>query len=171
MTQVAVIGNGGGGKSTLCRKLSRAKGLPLHVVDKIQFKPGWVPTPAEEIRRWHEEILAQDRWIIDGWGGWDNIEARFAAADTLIFVDHPLYIHYLWAMKRQLTCLLRSSPDGPEECPMLPVTWRMLQVIHRVHHTMRPRLLDLVERYRGEKQIFHIRSPRELRRFLQEHCA
>src|SRR5205823_5961935 len=112
MSRVAIIGNAGGGKSTLARRLSRAKGLPLHVIDRIQWKPGWVAAPAEEVRRPHEEILAQERWIIDGWGGRENIEARFAAADTIIYVDHPLYVHYWWAMKRQLQCGFRPQPDG-----------------------------------------------------------
>jgi adenylate kinase family enzyme len=36
MTRVAVIGNAGGGKSTLCRTLSRARQLPLFPIDQIQ---------------------------------------------------------------------------------------------------------------------------------------
>lgn len=32
----------------------------------------------------------------------DLMEARFAAADTIIFVDLPLYVHYWWTIKRQV---------------------------------------------------------------------
>ncbi len=35
MTQVAVIGNAGGGKSTLSRRLSQAIGLPLYSIDML----------------------------------------------------------------------------------------------------------------------------------------
>ena len=170
MTNVAIIGNAGGGKSTLSRRLSQAIGLPLHTIDLIQWKPGWVATPAEELQQKHEAILAQDRWIIDGWGGWDNIAARFDAADTIILIDFPLYIHYWWAMKRQFQCIFRPRPDLPEGCPMLPMTGRLIKLMWTIHHQMRPRLLNMVKDLHSEKQVFHIRSPRELRRFIREHC-
>jgi adenylate kinase family enzyme len=171
MTKVAVIGNAGGGKSALSRKLSQAQSLPLHEVDRVQFRPGWVPTPAEDIKAWHDDLMRQDRWLIDGWGGWDNIEARFAAADTIILVDFPLRIHYWWSIKRQFKSLFRPRPDGPEGCPLLPVTWLMMKVIWMVHRKMRPRLLELTDRYREGKTLHHLRSPKELRRFLREYAG
>ncbi len=170
MTQVAIIGNAGGGKSTLSRRLSQVIGLPLHSIDLIQWKPGWIAAPAEEVRQKHEAILSQEKWIIDGWGDWDNIEARFAAADTIILVDFPLYIHYWWAMKRQFMCLFRPRPDGPEGCPMLPMTWRLLQLMWMIHYKMRPRLLEMAGSLPSNNRVFHLRSPRELRRFVREHC-
>jgi adenylate kinase family enzyme len=170
VTQIAVIGNAGGGKSTLCRQLGLAKGLPVYAVDKIQWKPGWVPAPAEEIEQKHGELLSEDRWIIDGWGGWDNIRARFDKADTIIFVDHPLWVHYWWALKRQFMCLFRPRPDGPADCPMLPMTWQLFKMIWAIHRNARPRLMELVENYRQNKKVFHLHSPRELRRFVREHC-
>jgi ABC-type protease/lipase transport system fused ATPase/permease subunit len=38
MKRVAVFGNAGGGKSTLARQLAAITGLPLHVIDQLQFK-------------------------------------------------------------------------------------------------------------------------------------
>ncbi len=40
MTRVAIIGNAGGGKSTMARKLAAARGLPYFAVDKFQWRPG-----------------------------------------------------------------------------------------------------------------------------------
>lgn len=94
MERIAVIGNARGGKSTLCRELSRTLSIPVYAIDQIQWRPGWTPAPSEEIKREHDRILAQEYWIIDGWGGFDLIEARFEAADTIILVDLPLAIHY-----------------------------------------------------------------------------
>jgi adenylate kinase family enzyme len=170
MTRVAVIGNAGGGKSTLCRKLSAALGIELFVIDYIQWRPGWVPTPQDEVRRAHDQILARERWIVDGWGPFDTIEARFAAADTIILVDHPLHVHYWWAIKRQAASLVREQPGIAPGCPLPPVTWRMLKLIWHVHKHMRPRLLSLVERYRVGRQVLHLRSPRELRGFVRQHA-
>lgn len=170
MTRVAIIGNAGGGKSTLSRALSRARHLPLYPIDRIQWKPGWVPTPADEVNTQHDRLLAQETWIIDGWGSWDMIAARFAAADTIIVVDHPLHIHYWWAIKRQIACLVRPRPDGPDGCPMLPMTWPLLKMIWIIHHQARPQLLAMIQRSSEGKQVFHITSPQALHTFIQTYC-
>jgi adenylate kinase family enzyme len=169
MTRVAIIGNAGGGKSMLCSQLGKFLSLPVYPIDKIQWKPGWVPVSAEEFRQKHEELLALDRWIIDGWGSWSDIEARFQAADTIIIIDHPLIIHYWWTIKRQFKCMFRPRPDGPEGCPMLPMTGKLMRMIWDIHHEGRPQLLQLVETFRGTRQIIHITSPRQLQGFLQTY--
>lgn len=170
MTRVAVIGNAAGGKSTLCRRLSLATGLPHYAIDRIQWKPNWVEASSEEVKVQHEIILSQDRWIIDGWGGWDNIKLRFDAADTIILVDYPVWIHYWWAAKRQIWCLFRPRQDGPEGCPMAPMTGRLFAMIEDINRNARPRLLALVDSHRPHRQIFHLRSPRELRCFIRQYC-
>ena len=171
MTRIAVIGNAGGGKSILCRKLSKALEIPLYPIDKIQWKPGWIPASHEEVKIEHDHILSQGRWIIDGWGTFEIIETRFKATDTIIFVDHPLYIHYWWAIKRQLMCIFAPRVDGPEGCPMLPMTWPLLKMIWNIHYHLRPRLLELVNRHRLDKQVIHIKSPKELRLFISKYYS
>lgn len=171
MTRVVVIGNAGGGKSTLCRKLSQTQQLPLFPIDQIQWKPGWTPASYAEIKRQHDQILTGERWIIDGWGPFDLVEERCTAADTIIFVDHPLVVHYWWALKRQFACLFAPRPDGPEGCPMLPMTWPLLKMIWQIHHHARPKLLDVINRHRAGKDVCHIQSPRELCQFVQTYCS
>ena len=171
MTRIAIIGNAGGGKSTLSRKLSHALGIELFPVDRMQWKPGWVPACFDEIKHQHDAILARNRWIIDGWGPLETILARFDVADTIIFVDHPLYIHYWWALKRQIRCIFQQRPDGPIGCPMLPVTWPLLKMIWTIHQHARPQLLELIDSYRDRKAVFHIRSPRELGQFVATYCV
>src|SRR5437868_585603 len=84
MRRIAVIGNAGGGKTTMCRKLSDALNIPVHHVDLIQWQPGWQRTSAEVFTSAHEKILAEDRWIIDGFGPMETIAKRFSVADTII---------------------------------------------------------------------------------------
>jgi adenylate kinase family enzyme len=171
MTRVAVIGNAGGGKSTMCARLSAITGLPYYPIDKIQWQPGWVPTPRDDFNRRHDALIERERWIIDGWGSPEAIAARFEAADTIIFVDHPLAWHYWWAIKRQVKSAFGPVAEAPEGCPLLPVTWRMLRLIWQIHWTRRPDLLRQVEAFRDRKRVVHIRSPRQLRRFVREVAA
>lgn len=169
--RVLIIGNAGGGKSTLAKRLSRAKGLPLHHLDQLQWNPGWVATPLDEFHRLHDKLVATEYWIIDGFATWESIERRFEAADTIIFVDHPLWVHYWWAVKRQAKCVFRPRPEFVEGCPMLPMTGKLLKMIWQVHRDARPRLLAFVRRFGSGRHVYHIRSPRQLRRFAAAHCA
>ena len=46
MKRVAVFGNAGGGKSALAQRLAELTGLPLYVVDMMQFSAGRRESPA-----------------------------------------------------------------------------------------------------------------------------
>ena len=171
MGRVAVIGNAAGGKSAMCKALSESKGLPVHAVDKIQWKPGWTPSAEMEVEKKLNEIMKNDLWIIDGWGSWKTIQRRFNAADTIILVDHSIWIHFWWALKRQITALFFPERlDKPEGCNLLQVTVRMFKMIWKIHRKLRPELLELVNSYKGRKEVFHIKSPAQLRHFMLQHC-
>lgn len=168
--RIVIIGNAGGGKSTLAQQLSKAKSLPLHRLDSLQWNRGWIPTPKAEFDRLHDELIKKNVWIIDGVASWESIERRCAAADTIIFVDLPLRIHYWWAIKRQLACLFRPRPDFVPGCPMLPMTGKLLRMIWQIHRHLRPRLIELVNSYRETKWVYRVESPTELRELIQEYC-
>lgn len=170
MGRVAIIGNAGGGKTTLSLKLGKRQGLSVYPIDKIQWKPNWQAAPLDEIQKKHDEILSRDKWIIDGWGTWDLITRRFEAADTIIFIDLPLGLHYWWAFKRQFKSIFVPRTDLPENCPMLPKTWELIRLMWMIHRQMRPRLKSLVESFCNRKRVIEIRSPGELRRFAREYC-
>ncbi|CAN7441184.1 flagellar protein FlaR [Rhizobium rhizogenes] len=168
MTRVMVIGNAGGGKSTMCRVLSTAHALPYYAIDRIQWKPNWVQASRSEFIASHEAWLSQERWLIDGYGSWDSVQRRMDMADTIVFVDHPIWVHYWWASKRQVKSLFLGRPDGPEGCRMFPVTIRLFKMMWSLHRDMRPKLLVALEAHRGHARIIHIRSPKQLAAFASD---
>lgn len=170
MTRVAIIGNAGGGKSTLARALSLARGLPHYPVDRLQWRPGWQLVPEAEFAAAQDAILERGRWIIDGVGPWATVEARFDRADTIILVDLPLWRHLWWATKRQVAAVFVGRPDGPKGCPMLPVTVRLYRMMWEIHRELRPRLLAAVAARAGGQRVFLIRSAAELAAFRAEFC-
>jgi adenylate kinase family enzyme len=162
MQRIAVIGNGGGGKSSLCRRLACICDLPVFTIDSIQWQPGWRPAPREDVRRTHDAWLAADAWIIDGWGEWAIIEERFAAADAIIFVDFPLWRHYWWATKRIIKSCFHPLPEEPPGCSYARVPWRMYQTLWRVHQQLRPRLLTLLA-HDDPRRIIRVRTLHDFR--------
>lgn len=160
-----VIGNAGGGKSTLCRVVCAVHGLPYYSVDKINWKPNWVRIPEIDFNQRHDELLSQERWLIDGFGSKKSIEDRLNACDTVIFVDHPVCVHLWWATKRQLKSVFLECPDAPEGCAMWKVTLSIYKIIWRVNRKWRPRFLRAIYKRTDSIRIIHINSPNELNSF------
>jgi hypothetical protein len=167
MERVAVIGNAGGGKSMLARKLGIMLDSPVYHFDDLQWRAGWIRAPEDEIRRVHTAWLVGSEWIIDGWGNWNLLGQRFDAADTILFVDFPIHLHYWWAAKRQVKAVFDLSQDWPPEgCPAFPVTVRLFKLIWTVHTKMRPQLVELIDQHALDTRVIHLQSRRDMRLFL-----
>ena len=167
--RVAVIGNAGGGKSTLTRTLGEVFGLPIYPVDQVQWRPGWRAVPNDEVMAKLDALASGSRWIIDGWGPWPTIERRFTAADTIIVVDHPVWVHFWWAAERQIACARGDGrPDGPDGCDMLDVTPRLFKMIWDIDQNLMPRLRRLTDAVESGRIVHRITSPEALNSFRAE---
>jgi len=158
-----VIGNAGGGKSTLARRLAAEMDLPLLSVDQIMWAPGWQRVPEDQYQKCHAEWLRQERWLIDGVGSWPTIKARLAAADTIIFVDLPFVQHLFWASKRQIASLIWGRQDGPKNSPMWRVTLPLFRMMFWLHHHLRPDLIASIQAESTRARVIVIRSKSQLR--------
>jgi adenylate kinase family enzyme len=166
MKKVAIFGNAAGGKSTLARRLSELTRLPLYPLDTIQYRRGGGKVAHEVYLQAHAELLARDQWIIDGFGCVTSAWERFAAADTLIYIDLPVSTHYRWVTKRLVQGLF-SNPEGwPEDSPIWSSTLESYRVVGRCHRLLTPRYRKLVADAAAAKRVHHLRSPAEIRDFL-----
>lgn len=162
-----IIGNGGGGKTTLAFKLAESTDLPLTEVDTIQFQAGWERTPTDEVIQLLTEVQQEESWIIDGFGPWECIEARAELADTIVFVDHPIWVHFWWACERQIAAAKGEKRlGGHPDCDLRDITKLMFETLWRVHENLRPKLVELVEKHQGTKRVIWIKSPEELDKYL-----
>jgi len=166
MQRVAVFGNTGGGKSTLARRLSELARLPLYPLDLIEYRPGGGKVPHEEYLKMHAELLRRDAWIIDGFGCVPSAWERFAAADTLIYVDLPLFIHYMWVTKRLVKGIFVNPEGWPEGSPLWRSTISCYRIIRLCHRRLTPRYRRLVAEAAATKRVHHLKSQREMRAFL-----
>jgi adenylate kinase family enzyme len=175
MRKVAVFGNAGGGKSTLSRRLAQITGLPLYIVDHIQFPGGryWSDEKDggkishEEHVLIHKEILGRDQWIIDGFESVALAWERFAAADALVHVDLPVLAHY-WGITKRLVAGQFRNPEGwPENTPVWESSLDSYRVVWRCHRRLTPRYRQLVAEAASTKRVHHLRSRAEMRALLQ----
>ncbi len=167
MKKVAVFGNAGGGKSTLSRRLSEITGLPLHILDKIKFQSGGIEVPQEDYQHAHEQILATDRWIIDGFGCMETLWLRLNEADSLVFIDLPLYVHFWWVTKRLITGYFKPPAGWPEKSPILQSSISSYRVLWLCYKYLSPRYRQYIEQAQSTKSVYHIRSVEQISQFFE----
>jgi len=166
MKRVAIFGNAGGGKSTLARQMAEVTGLPLYVIDKLQFNDGGAAVSQQEYLERHRHLLARETWIIDGYGDTATVWERCGVADTLVHVDLPLPIHY-WRVTKRLIKGLLADPEGwPKDSPIWSSTMSSYRVLPSCHRYLTPKYRQLVSEMAASKRVAHLRSPREIATFL-----
>ena len=164
MQKVLVIGSSGAGKSTFSRRLGEITGLPVVHLDKHHWRPGWVEPAKEVWRKQVEDLLSNDRWIIDGnFGG--TMELRLAQCDTAIFLDIPRHICVWRVVKRVLEYRENTRPDMADGCaekfdiPFLKWVWDFPK-------RSRPVVLERLKRVEGRAKIVRLQQTREVTAFL-----
>ncbi len=100
--RVVVVGPPGAGKSTLARALAPALGLPLHHLDRLYHLPGWRTPPRDVWERRQAELVAGERWLIDGNYG-ETLPIRLGRAELAVHIDVPRAV-CLWRV------LVRIAP-------------------------------------------------------------
>jgi len=168
--RIAVIGNGGGGKTTISRTLGSFYDIPVTHVDSVQYQEGWMYTPQDICDRILDEVAEGDKWLIDGFGNKPVIERRLKSADAVVFVDFPIYLHYRWALKRQIQSWKGSRSELPEGCKefSFKFTMKLVKVMWEVDRDYVPWFRKLVSELSESTKLFHLRSPKEMRLFLSE---
>ena len=166
MKKIAVFGNAGGGKSTLARKLATSTQLPLYSLDKIKFEPGGKEILHSEYLSIHTDLLKREEWIIDGFGCVPSAWERFAAADTLVFIDLPLLTHYRWVTKRLVKGLFFNPEGWPERSPIVKGSLNSYRVISLCHSKLTPRYRQLILDSADSKQVYHLKSVGEINSFV-----
>lgn len=129
MSRIAIIGNAGGGKSTLARALSRKRGLPHVELDRLLWQESWQPASSDVFARRHAELIQRDRWIIDGLGQQASVLERLSRATEVILIDMPLWTHFWLAAERQVAWArgkLEHPPGGIAEMPSTRALFRTI---------------------------------------------
>jgi adenylate kinase family enzyme len=163
--RVLVIGSGGSGKTTFARRLGERTGLPVIHLDSHYWSAGWTPTPKEQWTARVDEMLAAERWIMDGnYGG--TMERRLAAADTVIFLDLPRMVCLWRVIRRRLQAAGNNRHELPEGCPDR-LSLEFLSWIWTYPTRRRPGILRRLEALPPDKRAVVLRSQAEVDEFLR----
>jgi adenylate kinase family enzyme len=164
MRKVLVIGSGGAGKSTFARRLGELLELEVIHLDSLYWSAGRVEMPKAEWQRAVEELLSRQAWIIDG-NYSATLQMRLEACDTVIFLDMSRLICHWRLLKRVVLYRNERRPDMAEGCPE-KLDWKFIRWVWEYPARTRPKIIELLEKSAGDKQIVWLQSRAEVKRFF-----
>jgi adenylate kinase family enzyme len=165
MRRILIVGNSGGGKSTLARRLGEKLSLPVIHLDVIFWKPGWVELGDDVFRIEVERALQGPAWVCDGnFGGtWD---LRMPLADTIIWLDQPRLLCLLRAVMRVVTYRgRRTRPDMAQGCDE-KFDPKFYRYIWTYDAKVAPRLEAALAQYGRHARVVRLKSDREIAAFV-----
>lgn len=160
MKRVLVIGCPGGGKSTFARGLRDRTGLPLYYLDMLWHKPDRTNCSREAFDARLREIMAEERWILDG-NYLRTLEPRLEACDTVYLLDLPVEVCLQGARARIGT--------AREDLPWVESEFdeEFRQWILDFPKDQLPEIYRLLEEHREGKKIVVFHSREEAQRYLE----
>jgi len=167
--RIAVIGNSGGGKSVLARRLAFELRLPCVEVDRLLWLPGWTLAPPTFFDQEHARAIAGDLWVVEGLGARTSLPARLQRATHIVLIDMPLWVHFWLAAERHIAWSagqLEHPPAGSTEPAPLRALFRTIAEVDR---DWMPEMRKLVQAEDDVgKRVVHIRSYEALASFSSD---
>ncbi len=145
MKKVIVIGCPGSGKSTFARALREKTGLPLYHLDQLYWNADKTTVEKSVFLDRLSRVLGEEKWILDG-NYASTMERRFAACDTVFFLDYPLDV-CLDGVKAR-----RGKPRGDMPWIETEEDKEFIEFIKSFQKEQRPKIIALLQKYR-EKNI------------------
>ena len=161
-----IIGGPGSGKSTLARVLAEQPGLPVTDIDQLQFRFGWIAINPAKRHAQVRDVTAREHWTIAG-NNSSTAEERTSRADTLIWLDIPLWRRLWRGAQRTLKSYGQSSPDLRAGCPERRSSGFTLYILS----SKKQQRATAADRYTAtsqKAQAFHLRTPQGVEKLLEQ---
>ncbi len=162
-SRIAVIGCPGSGKTTLSNELGLLLNRTVIHLDKVLWNPNWQMLPYDERKVIHDDLIAQDKWLIDGmWRS--HLVDRFKRATTVIFLDYKRSVSLHRALKRRIKYAGKQRDDIADGC-LEKLDNDFMRYIWSFRKNVRPLIYNLIKD-NPQISVVILSSSKTAKRFL-----
>ena len=111
--------------------------------------------------------MAKDEWVIDGFGCLETLWLRLEKADTLVYIDLPLYVHFWWVTKRFITGFFYPPKGWPDNTHIWKSSMNSYYILWLCHQRLTPKYRDYVLQAKECKTVYHLQSTQEIKQFFE----
>lgn len=160
--KIAIVGYSGSGKSTLARHISKAMGIPVLHLDKVNWAPGWnVRNKNDQMRIVSDFLADNSSWVIDGNYKSLSYDDRMSSADKIIFMCFNRFSCLLRAIKRYKMYKGRTREDiccgCDEKLDLVFIKWILLDGRKR---NVRNKYMQIMKTY--PQKVMVIKNQKQL---------
>ena len=160
--KVIVIGNNGSGKSYFSKKLAEITGLPLIHLDLLYWGKNWSHPSREEFEQIQKNLVAKEKWIIDGMYI-RTLEIRYSAADVVLLLDIDKNLCLESVKQREL----EKRADFPSYLDKNQEQFDILiNGILEFDEKRKPKILEMQNKY-PNKDLIALKSRKEMDDYLK----
>jgi energy-coupling factor transporter ATP-binding protein EcfA2 len=156
--RIVIVGRTGSGKTTLAKQLAAALGVPHVELDSLYFAPDFSTAPLSLLRDRTMAAISGDRWVTDG----NKRAVRdlvWPRADTIIWLDYPVYLSVWRLAKRARTRTSALSAQAAQTGRRTELPKQMLAAARGV--------ITALKSHRGQRREY----PRVFAQPANQHLA
>jgi energy-coupling factor transporter ATP-binding protein EcfA2 len=112
--RVSVVGSTGSGKTTFARSLATILGVDFVELDALNWEANWTMAPVDRFHARIDAATSRDSWVVDGnYGGRGAREIVWSRADTVVWLDYPLWQVFARLTRRNLARIKSGEEIWP----------------------------------------------------------
>lgn len=169
--KISIVGKTGSGKTTLAQQLAARLDMPHIELDALYWLPDWQGRePDDFLQRLNQKLNASERWIVDG--NYNSLARPIVwqHADTVIWLDYPLWFIYWRLVRRIVTRSVTRQTlwSGNRESLLRQLSTDSLLLHARGQHQRHRRTYPqwLAQPEYQHLTLVHLRSHRQTQKFL-----
>lgn len=166
--RILVVGCSGGGKTTLALRIAERFALEYQSIDRdVRWLPGWRVRDRIEQRAVIADLVARDRWVMDG-SGPSTFDLRVPRADLVIWVRVPRRTALFGIVRRVIRNYGRVRVAMPDGCPEQIPDREFLSYIWNFEKDSAPRFVAQLDRFGPATPVVVLRTRKDSRTLLAE---
>lgn len=170
MKYINVVGISGSGKTTLAKKIAKKFDYAHIELDRLHWKEDWTAHDEEEFQKQIHDFMDKhhDGWVIDGYYGNKQGNRPWEDADTIIYLDIPLWLVKLRIARRSLKRKVKRELVWGTNHEKFKHQLKLQQSVNKWHPVTKEQMNKFAGNVPKDTEYHHFKSNKEANEWLEE---